>query len=106
MHSNGHIQNDNGALFESILLILPALVIGIYIAAVVISSRRYQKWPLYRTFSWILGIICAASAIIGPIANQRAYGLHCAYGWSFTAWNDYTHPTRACCSHYSCTANT
>ncbi|MGE1163176.1 cytochrome c oxidase assembly protein [Peribacillus simplex] len=70
MHSNGHIQNDNGALFESILLILPALVIVIYIAAVVISSRRYQKWPLYRTFLWILGIICAASAIIGPIANR------------------------------------
>lgn len=41
-----------------------------YIAAGVVSNRRYKKWPLYRTFFWILGIICAAFAIIGPIANR------------------------------------
>ncbi|MDQ0880433.1 cytochrome c oxidase assembly protein [Peribacillus sp. V2I11] len=69
MHSNGHIH-DNGAGFEPILLILFALVIVIYIGAVVLSSRRYKKWPLYRTFFWILGTICAASAITGPIANR------------------------------------
>ena len=69
MHSNGHIH-ENGADFEPILLILFTLVIVIYIAAVVISSRRYKKWPLYRTFFWILGTICAASAITGPIANR------------------------------------
>ncbi|MFJ7932470.1 cytochrome c oxidase assembly protein [Peribacillus sp. NPDC096448] len=46
------------------------LVIVIYIAAVIISNRRYKKWPLYRTFLWILGTLCAASAIIGPIANR------------------------------------
>ncbi|PKF89832.1 hypothetical protein CW306_11180 [Bacillus sp. BA3] len=69
MHSNGHIH-DNGAGFEPILLILLALVIVIYIAAAVISNRRYKKWPLYRTLFWILGTICAASAIIGPIANR------------------------------------
>ncbi|MCT4480483.1 cytochrome c oxidase assembly protein [Peribacillus frigoritolerans] len=69
MHSNGHIH-DNGAGFEPILLILLALVIVIYIAAAVISNRRYKKWPLYRTLFWILGTICAASVIIGPIANR------------------------------------
>ncbi|TVX77787.1 cytochrome c oxidase assembly protein [Peribacillus simplex] len=69
MHNNGHIH-ENGAGFEPILLILFTLVIVIYIAAVVISSRRYKKWPLYRTFFWILGTICAASAITGPIANR------------------------------------
>lgn len=69
MHSNGHIH-DNGAGFEQILLILLALVIVIYIAAAVISNRRYKKWPLYRTLFWILGTICAGSAIIGPIANR------------------------------------
>ncbi|MGE7761468.1 cytochrome c oxidase assembly protein [Peribacillus sp. NPDC097895] len=69
MHSNDHIH-DNGAGFETILLILFVLIIVIYIAAAVISRRRYRKWPLSRTFFWILGIICAASAIIGPIANR------------------------------------
>ncbi|MBO0996757.1 cytochrome c oxidase assembly protein [Bacillus sp. SD075] len=72
MHSNGHIH-DNGPGFEPSLLILFALVIMIYIAAVVISNRRYKKkWPLLRTFFWVLGTLCAASAITGPIAN-RAY---------------------------------
>lgn len=69
MHSNGHIHNS-GAGFGPILLILLALVIVIYIAAVVISNRRYKKWPLYRTLYWILGTICTASSIIGPIANR------------------------------------
>ncbi|MES1041606.1 cytochrome c oxidase assembly protein [Peribacillus simplex] len=69
MHSNGHIHNS-GAGFGPILLILLALVIVIYIAAVVISNRRYKKWPLYRTLFWILGTICTTSSIIGPIANR------------------------------------
>ncbi|KRF59862.1 hypothetical protein ASG97_00295 [Bacillus sp. Soil745] len=69
MHSNGHIH-DNGTGFEPILLMLLMLGLVIYIAACIISNRRYKKWPLYRTFFWILGTLCAASAIIGPIANR------------------------------------
>lgn len=69
MDSNGNIH-DNGTGFELILLILFSLIIIIYIAAVVFSNRRYKTWPLYRTFFWILGTICAAFAIIGPIANR------------------------------------
>ncbi|MEC0273397.1 cytochrome c oxidase assembly protein [Peribacillus castrilensis] len=69
MHSNGHIH-DNGTGFEPILLMLLMLFIVIYMAAVIISNRRYKKWPLYRTYFWILGTLCAASAIIGPIANR------------------------------------
>ncbi|ULM97958.1 cytochrome c oxidase assembly protein [Peribacillus frigoritolerans] len=69
MHSNGHIHN-NGTVFEPILLMLLMLGLVIYIAACIISNRRYKKWPLYRTFFWILGTLCAASAIIGPIANR------------------------------------
>jgi putative membrane protein len=69
VHSNGHIH-ENGAGIEPILWILFALVSVMYIAAGVVSNRRYKKWPLYRTFFWILGIICAAFAIIGPIANR------------------------------------
>ncbi|MET1177174.1 cytochrome c oxidase assembly protein [Peribacillus simplex] len=69
MDSNGHIH-ENGTGIEPILLILFSLVIIIYIAAVVFSNRRYKKWPLYRTFFWILGTICAVFAVIGPIANR------------------------------------
>lgn len=69
MDSNGHIH-ENGTGIEPILLILFSLVIIIYIAAVVFSNRRYKKWSLYRTFFWILGTICAAFAVIGPMANR------------------------------------
>ena len=38
--------------------------------ATIISNRSYKKWPLYRTILWILGVFCAATAVIGPIADR------------------------------------
>ncbi|MFC4024327.1 cytochrome c oxidase assembly protein [Oceanobacillus longus] len=47
------------------------LLLGIYIVAGIITSRRTRLrwWPLHRYIFWVLGIFCTALAIIGPIAQ-------------------------------------
>ncbi|WLD94050.1 cytochrome c oxidase assembly protein [Alkalihalobacillus sp. AL-G] len=65
-------------LFELILL-LPFIVILLsYIVAAVLSSHCHTRWPLYRTVFWALGVLCAASTIVGPIANHALmdFGVH------------------------------
>ncbi|PJN88662.1 cytochrome c oxidase assembly protein [Bacillus sp. mrc49] len=69
MHSDGHLH-DGGAWFEPMLWGSFALVILIYIGAAIYSGRQYKKWPLSRTLFWILGVMSAASAIVGPIADR------------------------------------
>lgn len=41
-----------------------------YIIATVLSSRHHKRWPLYRTGFWVLGTICAAIAVVGPLAKR------------------------------------
>ncbi|WP_057914899.1 cytochrome c oxidase assembly protein [Peribacillus muralis] len=69
MHSKGHLH-DSGASFEPFLLVSFALVILIYIGAAAYSGRKYNKWPVSRTLFWILGVMSAASALIGPLADR------------------------------------
>ncbi|RKJ61705.1 hypothetical protein D7X33_26780 [Butyricicoccus sp. 1XD8-22] len=33
-----------------------------------IDKKNYRAWPIYRIVSFSLGIICIATALIGPIA--------------------------------------
>jgi putative membrane protein len=68
--NNGHIHQGSGHSFE-LLLVLPFLITSIiYILAAVVSSRRHKRWPLYRTAFWVFGILCLASAVVGPLANR------------------------------------
>ncbi|WP_375162415.1 cytochrome c oxidase assembly protein [Bacillus sp. V3B] len=53
-----------------ILVFVFMLVVSLYILAVIVSNRRYKKWLLYRTFFWILGVLCIAMVVVGPIADQ------------------------------------
>nr|WP_223703164.1 cytochrome c oxidase assembly protein [Sutcliffiella deserti] len=46
------------------------LLLIFYIWAVVISSRHYRKWPIYRTISWLGGTFCAVAAVAGPLAER------------------------------------
>ncbi|UGB32869.1 cytochrome c oxidase assembly protein [Metabacillus sp. B2-18] len=49
------------------------LLLFIYVHAAVIANHKKRKWPLYRTIFWILGILCAAISLIGPIANRALF---------------------------------
>lgn len=71
MHMNDHLVHSGGAVFpQFILVVVFTLVVSLYLLATVVSNRRYKKWPLYRTFFWILGVFCAANAVVGPIAER------------------------------------
>ncbi|WP_019153460.1 cytochrome c oxidase assembly protein [Robertmurraya massiliosenegalensis] len=53
-----------------LLLVLPfiLLIVG-YIFAVLRSNQYTKRWTLYRTSSWILGMLCITAVFIGPLAE-------------------------------------
>lgn len=69
-HHDHPIQSGNVPFLQVVLGLLLLLVILAYILAAVRSGTRYKKWPVYRTFSWCIGVICGAASIMGPIAEK------------------------------------
>ncbi|MDX1805475.1 MAG: cytochrome c oxidase assembly protein [Paenisporosarcina sp.] len=69
-NSHSHVGGNEG-IFQ-LLLVMPFLVtLVLYGFAVVLSNQRHKKqWPLIRSASWIVGILCASLAVIGPIAER------------------------------------
>ncbi|MHA6252730.1 cytochrome c oxidase assembly protein [Oceanobacillus sp. CAU 1775] len=58
-------------IVPQLFLVLPFLLLVVmYILAVVISNRRHKQWSLYRIIFMVFGVFCAASAVIGPLANH------------------------------------
>ncbi|OMP66383.1 cytochrome c oxidase assembly protein [Domibacillus epiphyticus] len=70
MNVNDHNHYDNGGIFQLLLAFPVLLALIMYIFAAIISSRHAETWPLYRTAFWVLGVLTAASAIVGPLANR------------------------------------
>lgn len=68
MHTNYHMHHIG--IIPQLILSLPfALAFVMYIVCVFTSIYRGKTWPMYRTSSWIIGVFCAALAVIGPLAN-------------------------------------
>lgn len=67
-----HWAHDGFTFMEVVILLVALLLIGLYIGAAVVSSRRSQlrSWPIYRYLCWILGVFCVTITIIGPIAHR------------------------------------
>ncbi len=64
---NNHHHN---VVLQFLFAVPLLLALFFYLLGVVKTSRRFLKrWPLYRTGFWILGILSAAAALIGPLAN-------------------------------------
>jgi putative membrane protein len=61
-----------GALSGSSLLVGGLLVAAalLYVTAVRTARGRGRHWPNTRTALWLLGLVCAACAVVGPIAEQ------------------------------------
>lgn len=52
-------------------LALPfAIAIIVYFALAIAASHHYKPFPMYRYLFWLLGILCGASAVVGPLANR------------------------------------
>lgn len=57
--------------FIQLLITLPfAIFLVGYIYAVFQLYCNGKTWPIYRTVLWIIGNICAAAALIGPLAER------------------------------------
>ena len=71
MKTDEHMQHiTSGPSAGLPLVVLLAIILVLYIAATIVSNRQHKKWPLHRTAFWILGTICAAISVIGPIAES------------------------------------
>jgi putative membrane protein len=65
-----HIYHADGIVSQLLLTLPFVLVLVMYILAAFVSSRRHKQWPLYRTVFWVFGVLCAAAAVVGPLANR------------------------------------
>ncbi|MFB5661135.1 cytochrome c oxidase assembly protein [Alteribacillus sp. HJP-4] len=45
-------------------------MLGVYVAAAVMSMHQQKHWPWYRIILWIVGVCCAIAAVAGPLARQ------------------------------------
>ncbi|MDG5472289.1 cytochrome c oxidase assembly protein [Jeotgalibacillus sp. ET6] len=70
MHDH-HTHEAAGWVWTDLAGFLPfAAAIALYISAAILSSRQRRKWPNYRTVLWVLGVLCAAAAVTGPLAER------------------------------------
>lgn len=71
---NNHNSSGYFALVDVSWDLLGGLIflclIVVYVIAVVVSNRRYKRWPAYRTCFWIMGVVSAVAGVIGPLARQ------------------------------------
>lgn len=54
---------------QVLFVILFSLLIVVYHIAVLRTNRTYKKWPLHRALCLYVGVLLAATAVIGPLAN-------------------------------------
>ncbi|SES30878.1 putative membrane protein [Psychrobacillus sp. OK032] len=69
MHTHNH-SNEISYLAQIILATPFVLALIFYLIAVTVSNRKKKQWPFYRVILWIIGVVCASLAVIGPIADR------------------------------------
>lgn len=78
--THGGMTETTGLVLEIILASGFFILIGLYFWAGIVSSRcnRLRKWPLYRYIFWLVGNMCAAAAVTGPLAHlaQADFTIH------------------------------
>lgn len=68
--NNNHLYHEIWSLLDFSLFVFILIILIIYVVSTVLSNRHYKRWPLYRSFFWVLGLICVAIAVIGPLAHR------------------------------------
>ncbi|MCG1010357.1 cytochrome c oxidase assembly protein [Salinicoccus sp. ID82-1] len=71
MHT--HMNHTGFAALEVVVAIIAATALFLYPLAMFISNGKHSKWKASRYIWWFLGIILAASALIGPLAERSHY---------------------------------
>jgi putative membrane protein len=70
MHDHSVAGSTNSSMFELAVYALPLIPILLYITAVLLTNKKYRKWPVARLIFWTGGILSVSLAIIGPIAEK------------------------------------
>lgn len=66
-HHHAHQANE---LSNELLLAIPfVLAVLIYLLLGLVSNQRHKRWPIYRYIYWVSGVLSAAAALIGPVAD-------------------------------------
>lgn len=69
MHGEHETTFDVFSTASILLYGFPFLLISLYLVGVLISNKKYKKWPIYRMVFWIGGVSSISFAFIGPIAD-------------------------------------
>jgi putative membrane protein len=64
-----HIHHVSGPSFELFQAFPFILAVLIYFLLALFSNSRHKRWPFHRYLYWILGVLSASIALLGPVAN-------------------------------------
>lgn len=67
---HNHIVHSQVDLFLIIVISVLLLLLISYSYAAFFGGPLHKKWPKYRYVSWFLGLVCIATALVGPIAHS------------------------------------
>lgn len=68
--NNNHLHHEIWNALDILLFVFILMMLIIYIVATILSNRHYKRWPFYRSVFWVLGLICVAIAVVGPLAHR------------------------------------
>jgi putative membrane protein len=63
VHHASELPNELLSALPFVLAVLIYLLLGL------VSNHRHKRWPIYRYLCWVSGVVSAATALIGPIAD-------------------------------------
>ncbi|WP_419954421.1 cytochrome c oxidase assembly protein [Neobacillus niacini] len=65
-----HIHQAKELSIELLLALPFVLAVLIYLLLGLVSNQRHKRWPIYRYMYWVSGVLSAAAALIGPVADR------------------------------------
>lgn len=64
-----HAIHEYFPLIKNMVILLAVILISGYIGAMVVSGKKFKPWPVRRLLLWILGLVTAAGAFVGPAGD-------------------------------------
>lgn len=65
-----HVHHASELSNELLLAPLFVLAVLIYLLLGLVTNQHHKRWPFYRYLCWLSGVLCAAVALIGPVADR------------------------------------
>lgn len=69
IHHHNHHDSITGTGYDIVIVSILVAAMLAYPLAAYFTSKTYKNWPLYRYVFWILGVVTAGAALVGPLAE-------------------------------------